>query len=77
MRCLVIILTFVSNQSHNHGVQIEKEHEQMETELDEGLALVDVQFAEDLGRVEEVLIVKDPVISMLVGSSYMQCAGFW
>lgn len=33
----------------------------MEAELDEALLLVHVQLAEDLGRVEEVLVFEDPM----------------
>lgn len=53
----------VPDQGHDHGVEVEEEHEQVEAELDEGLLLVHVQLAEDLGRVEEVLVLEDPAMS--------------
>lgn len=49
----------VPDQSDDHGVEVEEEHEQVEAELDEGLLLVHVQLAEDLGRVQEVLVLED------------------
>jgi len=51
--------SLVPDQCNYHAVEIEKEHEEVEAELDEGLFLVDVEFAEDLGGVEEVLILED------------------
>ena len=38
----------------------------METELDEGLLLVHVELPEDLGRVEQVLVLEDPAQVLLV-----------
>jgi hypothetical protein len=51
--------TFISDQSHDHRVQVEEEHEQVESQLDERFLLMHVQFAENLGRVEEVLVFED------------------
>lgn len=59
-RQLRILSTFVSDKRDDHAVEVEEEHEQMEAELDERLFLVDVEFSEDFGRVEEVLIFEDP-----------------
>lgn len=56
--------TFVPDESDNHGVEVEEEHEQVETELDEGLLLVHVQLSEDLSGVEQVLVLEDPVQNM-------------
>lgn len=53
--------TFVSDESYNHRVEIEEEHQQVETQLDERLLLMDVELAEDLSRVKEMLVFKDPV----------------
>lgn len=51
--------TLIPDQSDDHGVEIEEEHEEVEAKLDEGFLLVDVEFAEDFGGVEEVLILED------------------
>ena len=51
----------VADEGDDHGVEVEEEHEQVEAELDEGFLLVHVQLAEDLGRVEEVLVFEDSV----------------
>lgn len=67
------------DESDDHAVEVEEEHDQMETKLEEGLLcrlleklrsndghvaapylLVDVELAEDLGRVEKVSVVDDP-----------------
>lgn len=51
----------VPDQSNDHGVKVEEEHEQVETKLDERLLLVHVELPENLGGVEEVLVLEDPV----------------
>ena len=55
----------VSDESNNHAVEVEEEHEQVETKLDEGLLLVHVQLPEDLRGVEQVLVLEDPVGTLL------------
>lgn len=40
----------------------------MEAKLDERLLLMHVQLAEDLGGVEEVLVLEDPVKSLLASA---------
>ena len=52
--------TFVSDERDNHAVEVEEEHEEVEAEFDEGLLFVHVEFAEDLGGVEEMLVFEDP-----------------
>jgi hypothetical protein len=49
----------VLDQGHDHAVKVEKEHDQVETELGEGFPLVDIQLAEDLRGVQQVSVVKD------------------
>jgi hypothetical protein len=51
----------ISDQSNDHGVEVEEEHKQVETELDERLLLVHVKLPEDLRSVEQVLVLEDPV----------------
>lgn len=55
----------VSDKSDDHGVEVEEEHQQVEAELDEGFLLVHVQLPEDLGSVEQVLVLEDPVGTLL------------
>nr|POF02503.1 hypothetical protein CFP56_58134 [Quercus suber] len=54
----------VTNERDDHRVQVEEEHEEVETEFYERFFLVDVEFAEDLGRVEQVLLVEDPTMKI-------------
>jgi gamma-glutamyl phosphate reductase len=51
----------VSDQSNDHGVEVEEEHKQVETKLDERLLLVHVKLPEDLRGVKQVLVFEDPV----------------
>lgn len=51
----------VANQSHDHSVQVEEEHQQMEAQLDEALFLVLGQCSEDLGSVQQVVFVDELV----------------
>jgi len=46
-------------ESHNHAVEVEEEHDQVEAELDERFLLVYIQFPEDLRGVQEMLVVED------------------
>lgn len=70
-------IRFVLDQCHNHAVQVVEEHEQVESKLDKRLLLrvshnsrrpfiltdlfMNVQLPENLSRVEQMLILKDPV----------------
>ena len=58
-RLLPQSMRLVAYQGDDHAVQVEEEHEEVKAEFDEGFFLVDVEFAEDLGCVEEVLVVED------------------
>jgi hypothetical protein len=75
-------VSFVANQSNNHAVEVEEEHQEAEAEFDERFLLngwvsyhyvpermaqelgtnllVHIQLAEDLSRIQEVLVVIDP-----------------
>jgi hypothetical protein len=66
----------VSNKRDDHAVQVEEEHDEVEAELEKAFLLVHVQFPEDLGRVEEVLVVHDPVKIRLV-SHVQECGGYF
>ena len=59
-------MRFVADQGHNHAVQVEEEHQEVETQLDERFLLVHVQLAEDLSRIQQVLVLVDPVFVSLV-----------
>lgn len=62
----------VAYEGDDHAVEVEEEHDEVEAELDEGFALVDVEFAEDLGGVEEVLVVEDSIhIAPGIGSVFV------
>jgi hypothetical protein len=81
-------VALVTDEGNDHAVQIEEEHEKVESQLDERLLkshtqelaggsrgrcapnrpkgvaaylLVHIQLAEDLGRVQQVLVVVDPL----------------
>ena len=43
-----------SNQSHNHSVQVEEEHQQVETQLQETLSLVLPQSPKDLSSIQKL-----------------------
>lgn len=49
----------VLDQGHDHAVKIEKEHDQMKTQLGEGFPLMNVQLAEDLRGIQQVSVVND------------------
>lgn len=59
MKGRLLLITFVPDERDNHGVEVKEEHEQVEAQLDEGLLLVHVKLAEDLCRVEQVLVFED------------------
>jgi hypothetical protein len=44
----------IADEGHNHAVEVEEEHDEVEAKLDEGFLLVDVQLAEDLGSIQQV-----------------------
>jgi hypothetical protein len=49
----------VSDKSNNHAVEVEEEHDEVETQLEERLLLMDVELAEDFSRIEEMSVVND------------------
>lgn len=51
----------VSYQSHDHSVQVEEEHQQMETQFGKTLLLVLGQCSEDLGGVQQVVFLDELV----------------
>lgn len=51
----------VANQCHDHSVQVEEEHQQVETQLDETLLLVLRQGSEDFRGVQQVVFVDELV----------------
>jgi hypothetical protein len=55
----------VPDQSDDHRVKVEEEHQQVETKLDEGLLLVHVELPEDLRGVEQVLVLEDPTVAFV------------
>jgi len=55
-RCLVGL---VPDQGDDHAVEVEKEHDEVETELDEGFLLVSVERPENFGCVEEMCVIED------------------
>ena len=55
----------VPDQSDDHRVEVEEEHQKVETELDEGLLLVHVELPEDLRGVKQVLVLEDPVVTFV------------
>jgi len=70
----VYLPPLVSDQSNDHGVEVEEEHKQVETKLDEGLLLVHVKLPEDLCGVKQVLVLEDPVRRITVSASFfMYC----
>lgn len=48
-------------QSDNHRVEVEEEQDEMEPQFDEALPFVSVQRPEDLGSIQHVLIIKNPI----------------
>ena len=59
-------MRLVTDEGDNHAVEVEEEHEQVETKLDEGLLLVHVELPEDLRRVQKMLVFEDPVTVSIV-----------
>jgi hypothetical protein len=51
----------IPDQSDDHAVEVEEEHKQVETKLDERLLLVHVELPKDLRGVKQVLVLEDPV----------------
>lgn len=52
-------MRLVADKGNDHAVEVEEEHQKVETKLDEGFLLVYIELAEDLGRVKKVLVVID------------------
>lgn len=52
-------MSLIADESHNHAVEVEEEHQEVETQLDERFLLVHIQLAENLGRIQQVLVVVD------------------
>lgn len=50
-------MRIVLDESDDHAVEVEEEHDEVEPELDKGFLFVDVQLAEDLGGIKEVSIL--------------------
>lgn len=50
-------VSLIADQSNNHAVKVEEEHQEAEAKLDERFLLVHIQLAEDLSRIQEVLVV--------------------
>ena len=87
-------LALIADESNDHAVKVEEEHQEVETKLDEGFLeqsnrvsrgiisreignqtdlLVDVQLAENLGRIQKVLVFVDPIL----GNAWLaSCDGF-
>jgi gamma-glutamyl phosphate reductase len=55
----------VPDKSDDHRVEVEEEHQKVETKLDERLLLVHVELPEDLRGVEQVLVLEDPVVTFV------------
>ena len=53
----------VPDKSDDHRVEVEEEHQKVETKLDERLLLVHVELPEDLRGVEQVLVLEDPTVA--------------
>lgn len=47
----------VANQSHDHSIQVEEKHQQVEAQLDKALFLVLRQRAEDLRGIQQVVFL--------------------
>ena len=53
----------VPDKSDDHRVEVEEEHQKVETKLDERFLLVHVELPEDLRGVEQVLVLEDPTVA--------------
>lgn len=65
-RLLPESMRLIPDQRDNHAVKVEEEHQEMEPELDERFLFMDVEFAEDFGCVEEMLVIEDSVDTRLI-----------
>lgn len=61
----------VPDQSDDHRVEVEEEHQQVETKLDERLLLMHVELPEDLRGIEQVLVLEDPT------SEFVSVRAWW
>lgn len=57
-----LLVGLVLNEGNDHLVEVKEEHEQVETELDEGLLLMNVQLPKDLGCVQQMRVLDDPTV---------------
>jgi hypothetical protein len=55
--------TCTSYQCDDHGVEVEEEHDQMESKLDETLFLVTIKSAENLRRIQHMMSIQHPAIN--------------
>jgi len=46
------LMRLIADERHDHAVQIEEEHDEVETELDEGFLLMHIQLPKDLSRIK-------------------------
>jgi hypothetical protein len=56
----ICLTPLVPDKGDNHRVEVEEEHQKVETKLDERLLLVHVELPEDLRGIEQVLLLEDP-----------------
>lgn len=67
MKCFhtLHLAPLVPDKGDDHGVEVEEEHKQVETKLDERLLLVHVKLPEDLRGVKQMLVLEDPVENII------------
>lgn len=49
----------VPDESDDHAVEVEEEHDQVEAKLDEGFLFVYVELPEDLSRIKKMLVLEN------------------
>jgi len=52
-------MRLVTDQGDYHRVEVEEEHDKMETELEKGFLLVYIQLPEDLSGVQKMCVIQD------------------
>ena len=55
-------MRLVADKGDDHAVEVEEEHQQVETKLDERFLLVHIKLPEDFSRIQEMLVLEDPAI---------------
>lgn len=50
-------MRLVPDQGNDHRVEVEEEHDKMETELDEGFLLVDIELSENFGGIKKMCVI--------------------